>query len=293
MENETKVGKKIYFGTGLASTKSPSVGLGLGTLGMILTAAVEGKTFDTNQILHEIGSGYNLSSDEQKRLANEQMVNFNKIRDNIKKLTMRDGRKIELSHVLMHENMEKPEFAAMLADVKKRLEKLDAIPNYAHYKDYTEKQTAEVKMAFDRGAVMKIGWTPKGTTHDLERTPLADLITGGKINEYYFDEVMRTCYPDIKFGTKYVAGDIDFETGMRKSPYTVTAGETRPLVDTPIHKFMGKIPTAKKKTEALANISKYVVAPFEELYGEISTKSTDANEKTVNKVAEIQTHLGF
>lgn len=285
--------RQIYFGTGLASMKEHSVGLGLGTLGMILAAAVEGKKQGTSSILHEIGIGYNMSEEERKKLTAEQMVIFNKLSEGLARLKTLAGDTIRLEH-----NVWTPEYlgSSLYAETLREVERIlkasfNEIPNYAALKKYTAIQTAGVKLAVDNGAVSKIGWTPKGSVQDLSKASVAEMIAGKRISEYYFDQVLKHCFPELSLATRYIAGDIDWQTNYRKSPYTVTSGEVRPLVNQPIEKFYQENKERGYAEAALKDISKKIVMPYEELYGAIPSKRGTAAEETVGKVAAIQNQI--
>ncbi|MCL2621564.1 MAG: hypothetical protein FWD32_00840 [Firmicutes bacterium] len=296
MENQKELNlksKQIYFGTGLASMKAQSIGLGLGTLGMILTAAKEGKKNNTTQILHEIGIGYNLTEEERIRLVDEQMKIYNKLTDGLYRLKMIDGNKISLKHkVWTPEYLASQDFTKALAQTENILQSSFAnIANYATLKKYTAIQTAGVRLAIENGAVCKIGWTPNGSVKDLQKQSIQSLIENNRINEYYFDAVLKHCYPNLEWATQYIAGDVDWETGHRKSPYTVTEKETRPLLDKPILKYYQNNKHLNRSKEAIDDLNKKVVTPFEELFGDLNCKNNNATEQTIEKLATIQNQI--
>jgi hypothetical protein len=279
-------GKKVFFGTGLASSKEESCGFGFELLNTILTALIVMKEVGADSILHEIGTvGYNVSEEQQKRLVEEQL---NIIINMTQNLGIEDVYDVELSH--SYHELE--DFRCAFQLVKEKLNSFMVLPNFQRYGNYTMIQIAQMKFLYkNENAAIKVGWIVgnKPMLAQIGSTEVEQLINKGNLNEYYFDSLYRYVFPSDEFSFIYTNAGMDILDGRRYAPYTVTKSQHRPLLIDPIKKYLSGIPESKYKREVLRFYEKSIVKNWENYFGEIDCYDfMSAGEKLITKLQYIQ-----
>jgi len=259
--------KKVLYGTGIAGFGKPSIGLGLDVLSLQFAAMKAAKENGTDIVLQQMGTvGYNIDEETRSRIISEQSELFNRMGEKLSKLS---PIKFESFQSQNHTNFKS--FAPILDETKERLKVFNKIPNWETVKNYTELQTAQMRRFIeDDGMFYKVGWSMSSKNKDLTMTQLEDLINKRSLSEFYFDQIFKFCYPELKLGYEYVPADIDFATGLQRAPYTVVEGEQRPLLNERFSKFCSKVQDMKSFDVALKRFEKKIVKPFEQLFGELS-----------------------
>ena len=279
-------GKKIYFGTGLASSKEESLGFGFEFLNTMLTSLVLMKDLGANGVLHEIGTvGYNISEHRRRCLVDEQL---RLIENMTRNLGIKGIYNVETSHSYHGRDL----FKRILQDVKMKMHLFNDLPNFQRYGHYTVIQLAQMKFLYDtEKATVKVGWTV-GNNPVLEKCDynrVTELINRGRLNEYYFDSIYRYVFPDDEFSFIYTSPGMDIINGRKYAPYTVTTSQHRPLLTDPIKPYILSVPDSKHKRNVLKSYEKDIVMKWEHLFGGIESSDYISDyERLVNKLQYIQ-----
>jgi len=279
-------GTKVFFGTGLASSREESCGFGYELLNLVLMALVSVKEIGADSILHEIGTiGYNVSEETHSRLIEEQ---FNLIINMIENLGIDDIYSVELSQSYH----DRKTFKSIKEEVEMKLHLFENLPNFQKYGEYTVIQIAQMKFLYEtENAMTKIGWIigNKPIIEEANAANTKKLIDKGSLNEYYFDSIYRYVFPDDKYSFIYTTAGVDIVDGKRYAPYTVTKSQCRPLLAEPIRAYLAKVPDSKHKRNALKAYEKSIVENWECLFGEIDVFNyIPADEKLITKLQYIQ-----
>jgi hypothetical protein len=278
--------KKIFFGTGLASSKEESCGFGFELLNPVLTALALAKKIEADGILHEIGTvGYKISSGQRKKLIEEQL---NLVINMAQNLNIEGYYKVKLSHSY-HQNQL---FKNIFQEVEHKMSLFENLPNFQKYGSYTVIQISQMKYLYcTENASIKVGWLvgDKPVIDNVSKDIAEGLINRGKLNEFYFDSIYRYVFPADRFSFEYTTAGMDLLDGKKYAPYTVTKSQNRPLLIEPIKEFLSKIPDSKHKREALKNYKKSIVDNWEILFGEIDAFDyISIDEKLTSKLQFIQ-----
>lgn len=278
--------KKVYFGTGLASSKEVSCGFGFEFLNMILTAIILNDGLCADGVLHEIGTvGYDISEEQRRKLMKEQ---HNLITNMTKNLGIENRYNIKFSHSYQRSDF----FKHVLQDVKTKLHPFNDLPNFQRYGKYLILQIAQMKYLYDvENARIKVGWIIGNmpVLEKIDSDQVAALMNQGHLNEYYFDSVYRYVFPNDVFSFVYTSAGTDIINGKKYSPYTVTKSQHRPLLTEPIKPYLSKVPNSKHKSETLKRYEKTIVNNWEYLFGEIKILNCISdNERLIHKLQHIQ-----
>jgi len=282
-------GKKVYFGTGLASAREESCGFGFELLNTILTTLVVMKELGADGVLHEIGTvGYNIPKDRRDRLVSEQLDIMENM---VKNLSLENIYSVETSHSYHGCDY----FKCILQDVKIKLHMFNDLSNFQKYGEYTMIQIAQMKFLYEsEEAKVKIGWVV-GNKPFLEFVDVSQavmIINQGHLNEYYFDSLYRYVFPDDDFSFIYTPAGMDVINGRKYAPYTVTRSQHRPLLTQPIKPYLSKIPESYHKRNALRNYEKTIVDNWEYLFGKIETPNyISTQDRLVDKLQYIQNRV--
>lgn len=278
----------VYFGTGLASVKEESRGFGWELLTTILTALRLSKRLGSKGVLHEIGTvGYTISLEHRDRLIRRQMEIMQRLLVNLK---LDDFYKLILSHSY-HDSIS---YNNIFKDVQNSMNKYIHLENFENIGAYTTIQLAQMKyLNFTECAYVKLGWVidshpPLEMVGQIEAE---ELINNGKLNEYYFDNMYRSIYPDDVFLFTYTPPGFDWINGKKYAPYTVTKSQNRPLLTDPIQEYVKNIPESRHKHRILEIFKTNIVLPFEEYFGEIHTSTSNSDspeDMIINKLSFIQ-----
>jgi len=278
--------KKIYFGTGLASSKEESQGFGLELLNMVLKSLVLTKEYAADGVLHEIGTvGYKVSEKQHSRLMEEQQ---NLIINMVQNLNIEGFYSVELSHSYHDFDL----YKSIHREVEMKMHRFVNLPNFQKYGEYTIIQIAQMKFLYcTENAMVKLGWLigdkPSLNTVDIGKAEM--LINQGNLNEFYFDSMYRYVFPDDAFSFVYTTAGVDIIDGKRYAPYTVTKSQRRPLLSEPIKPYLSKIPESKHKRRALNLYDQNIVNNYEMFFGEIDTYDfLSAEDQLINKLQFIQ-----
>jgi len=279
-------GKKVFFGTGLASSREESCGFGFELLNPVLAALALMKELGADGVLHEIGTvGYDISEKQQSRLIEEQL---NLIINMTRNLGIEDVYSVNLSH--SYHNYDS--FKCILQDVEMKMRLFSDLPNFQRYGNYTIIQIAQMKFLYDtEKAMIKVGWIigNKPVLEEVDTDKVEMLINQGHLNEYYFDSVYRYVFPDDKFSFVYISAGMDMINGKKYAPYTVTKSQHRPLLIEPIKPYLSKVPNSKHKRRALILYEKTIVNNWEHLFGEIEASDCiSGDERLIIKLQYIQ-----
>ena len=84
LNTESLGDKSVFFGTGLASTQSPSLGFGIDVLSTILSSLKAKRILGARGVLHLISTtGYNISEDTRDNILLKQQKTIEKIIRNL------------------------------------------------------------------------------------------------------------------------------------------------------------------------------------------------------------------
>ncbi|MCL2719557.1 MAG: hypothetical protein FWE14_12340 [Lachnospiraceae bacterium] len=279
-------GKKVYFGTGLASAKEVSRGFGFELINMILTALILTEKFGACGILHEIGTvGYEISGKQCEILVKEQLKCIKVLTRN---LCIDDIYEVKLSHTYQGSYY----FKCILQEVMCKMKTFNDIPNFQRYGKYIKLQIAQMKYLYEiEKAVIKVGWIIGNNPllKSVDETMVRIFINQGKLNEYYFDSIYRHVFPKDDFSFVYTPAGIDFVDGKRYSPYTVTKSQNRPLLNEPIKPYILKMPNTKYKKKAIKFYEKNILRNWEYFFGEIKIcEEMMEDDQIINKLQYIQ-----
>ncbi|MCL2050619.1 MAG: hypothetical protein FWG91_02645 [Lachnospiraceae bacterium] len=279
-------GKKIYFGTGLASSKEASCGFGFELLNMILTALILADNFNADGILHEIGTvGYEISQKYREALVKEQLKC---IKNLAKNLCIDDKYTVKLSHTYQ----ESYYFKHIFEEVKNKMSLFSNISNFQRYGNYINLQIAQMKYLYEvEKAVVKVGWIigSKPVLKSVDENIVKMFLNQGKLNEYYFDSIYRYVFPNDDFSFIYTPAGLDIIDGRKYSPYTVTKSQNRPLLHEPIKPYIIKMPNTKYKKKAIKFYESSILSNWEHFFGEIKAfDEMEDDEKIINKLQYIQ-----
>ena len=279
-------GKKVYFGTGLASSREESRGFGFELLIPVLASLILVRELGADGVLHEIGTvGFNISEKHRVKIINEQL---NLIANMTRSLNIEDAYTVELSHSYHDCDL----FKRILRDVEARMSLFSHLPNFQKYGNYTIIQIAQMKYLYiTEKAVIKVGWIVgnKQALDEVDADKAAALINQGHLDEYHFDSLYRYVFPHDEFSFVYTPAGMDIINGRKYAPYTVTKSQCRPLLTEPIAPYLAKIPDSKHKKKTLRSYEKNIADNWEYLFGEIETfDGSTADEKLVMKLQFIQ-----
>ncbi|MCL2062453.1 MAG: hypothetical protein FWH03_07530 [Firmicutes bacterium] len=261
-------GSKVYFGTGLASSKEESLGFGFEFLNMVLSALVLKQQLNADGILHDIATvGYNISCISRYNLIKEQLRILRIMTHN---LNAQDFYTVKLSHCYHDCTV----FKSILQNVRYQMRVFSDLTNFTKFGFYTTLQIAQMKYLYQtQNAVVKLGWTigNKQVSDTLSKTAAAQLIQEGKLSEHYFDSLYRYIYPQDRLSFVYTAEGTDIVNGKRCAPYTVTKSQNRPLLTQPIAQYLQGIADSPQKRKTLRIYEKTIVHKWELLFGAIET----------------------
>jgi hypothetical protein len=279
-------GKKVYFGTGLASSREESRGFGFELLIPVLTSLILMKRFGADGVLHEIGTvGFNISEKQRGIIINDQL---SLIAGMTRSLNIEDVYRVGLSHSYHDSDL----FKSILQDVKMKMNLFSHLPNFNIYGNYTMIQIAQMKYLYTaENTVIKVGWIVgnKPLLDEVDAGKAEKLINQGHLDEYYFDSLYRYVFPDDEFSFIYTPAGMDITNGRKYAPYTVTKSQHRPLLAEPIEPYLAKIPDSKHKREALKSYEKSIVDNWEYFFGGIKTfDGITKDEKLISKLQFIQ-----
>ncbi|MCL2089543.1 MAG: hypothetical protein FWH14_08675 [Oscillospiraceae bacterium] len=289
VKDYTAKGEKIYFGTGLASSKEESLGFGFELLSTVLTSLALMREFEAESVLHEIGTvGYNIPESLRGRLIAEQLE---LVMCMIKNLGLEDVYNIETSHSYHGTEY----FMDILQYVKTKLDPFYNLQNFQSYGNYTIIQIAQMKYLYEtEDAGVKLGWIVGNNPilDNVDQSAAVSLIKQGRLSEYYFDSLYRYVFPEDEFYFVYIPAGMDMVSGMKYAPYTVTKSQNRPLLTQPIREYLSKIPDSYNKRRSLKNYEKTIINNWECLFGEIKTSEYISNqERLIDKLEYIQNRV--
>ena len=282
-------GKKVYFGTGLASAKEESRGFGFEFLNPALTSLVIMKELGADGVFHEIGTvGYHISEDRRNQLFQDQL---SLIKNMICNLGLENVYSVTPSHSYQGSDY----FKCILQEVRGKMRLFRDLPNFKKYGGYTLLQIAQMKYLYDlENAVIKVGWVfgNNAVFDEVDTDQVVTLINKGHLSEYYFDSIYRYVFPDDEFSFVYTTAGMDIINGKKYAPYTVTKSQARPLLTQPIKEYLEAIPNSYHKRRAMRNYGKTIVGSWEYLFGEIeSFGCVCAEEQLIEKLRYIQNRV--
>ena len=289
--------KRIFYGTGLGSFERATDGLGLDVLSLQLSAMKKARDTEADSVLHQLGTmGYSgVPEKDVQRVIYEQMKLFNKMSDNLGKLKLKDKNgkvksPISLEHYLSQNHFKEPRFEQILNETCERLSEFHKVPGYDDISQYTALQTAqERRFIEDCGVFFQVGWNLGGNkTKDMDKVEIAESISKRRLNEHFFVQMLKYCYPNLKLGTEYVPADMDFETGNQRPPYTIFVEERRPRINERFSKFCADAKGLKCYDKGLEKISKKILLPFEDLFGEVPSSKKEEQARMIDKIDQIQ-----
>ncbi|MCL2577944.1 MAG: hypothetical protein FWE27_07840 [Defluviitaleaceae bacterium] len=276
-------GKKVYFGTGLASAKEVSCGFGFELLNMILTALILKERSDADGVLHEIGTvGYDISEKQRCKLIEEQLKLMTNMTRNL-------GIENIYNVVLSHSYQCCDFYKCILQDVETKMRPFHDLSNFQRYGKYIVFQIAQMKYLYEiEKTKIKLGWIigNKPVLEKVDSSYVGILINKGHLNEYYFDSIYRYVFPNDEYFFVYTSAGMDVINGKKYSPYTVTTSQHRPLLTEPIKAYLAKIPNSKHKSRTLKLYEKTIVDTWEYLYGKI--KSSDYMSDDESFICKLQ-----
>lgn len=260
-------GKKVYYGTGLASSKEESCGFGFDLLNPLLNSLNVRLELGADQVLHEIGTvGYNISEERRNSLIAEQSKMIQRVAKN---LGIDNIYSVKFSHSY-HDSVL---FKEIFKNVEAKMRIFSNLPNFRNYGKYTMIQVAQMKYLYLTEKVrIKLGWVI-GCKKPLTRVNFEQatiLVNRGNLNEYYFDHMYRFVFPEDDFSFIYTSAGVDLVNGKKYAPYTVTKSQNRPILSEPIEQYLDSIFETKHKEEAIRNYEKTITKSYEKLFGEIN-----------------------
>ena len=300
LNNESLGDKSVFFGTGLASTQSPSLGFGIDVLSTILSSLKAKRILGAREVLHLISTtGYNISEDTRDNILLKQQKTIEKI---IRNLGLQD----EYRLILSSDFLNTPRFLEIKKEIGEKLSVFDDVENFESYGTYTILQTAICRYLYEQeGAILKVGWCLKEPKMlgFISEDSIRKIIESGHLNETYFDNVYRYVYPNDNYSFIYTPPAIGLD-GRCSPPYTVTENDARPLIDEDIYHYfdnyinlINNTDNSKKRRDlkkkikkSIENLRKTIVEPYEELYGciEVPIDSSKPEMEIVSKVGWIQ-----
>lgn len=278
--------KTMYFGTGLASVDSPSMGFGIELLATMFTSLWLKRELGLSKVIHEISTiGYNIDEVTREKLIIEEKNIIDRI---IKNLNIEGSYELFFSH----DYHDCEEFNNIHKSVEKKLSKFSYVPNFDEINRYTSLQITGMKHLYDKyDTRLKLGWI---TDKKLPLDEVLDddvkcLIETGHLNEYYFDNMYRYVFSDDDYSFLYTPCALDFINGNRCVPYTVIEGQYRPILnDSSIIDYYNGIPNSKIKNKIIKNWDSYIVRTFENLFYDIPISNNDKNWETIEKIDYIK-----
>lgn len=193
----------IYYGTGLATPKAPSIGLPFDVLILILNAELLRKKFSLENIHHHIADTHALTNSFcTKESVTAMAREYREVLERIAKVTG-----INLSVHLSSDFDDMPEYHALLKTV------------HTDKSEYVHRELTDMLWYHDKHNVhLKLGWLIQDTETEIG------------FDERLFDREFRAVCDGTMSFAYAVAGRTFDPKRMRTSPYIAIDGETRILL---------------------------------------------------------------
>jgi hypothetical protein len=184
---------------------------------------------------------------------------------------------------------EKPEFGEICKDVRERFKVFDNIPDIDYVFNYPLLQTAqEIDLVKNYGVGGQIGWDmSKKIGAEMNFEQLVSALQNKRLSEKFFIDLLKNLYPEINLDVQYIQAALCFLTENQQAPYNITKG-VRPKINERFSKFCSGAKGLKGYTAALERIDKNIVSRFENLFGEIPSSKQNKQDRTIEKIDEIQ-----
>ena len=285
-ENYDFSNKTMYFGTGLASVDTASLGFGVEILGTMMASLWLKKEFGLSKVIHEISTiGYNIDEETREALISKEKAIIENV---IKNLQIENSYNLFFSHDYHKEK----DFNDIYSSVNEKLTQFNDIENFSNIGKYTGLQIAGMKYLYNKyDTRLKLGWITdkKAPLKEVTLDNAKELIEIGHLNEYYFDNMYKFVFPNDEYSFLYTPCALDFANGNRCVPYTVTEGQNRPVLgESNLIDFCNGIPDCKLKNKVIKNWEQYIVSVYEELFSKIPIVNNDQNAQTIEKMEYIK-----